>query len=267
MKQTSFGFHEATPSPQEQDPSTPALDTPLAAPLPIKATQSPKQQAKHYHGHRSRLRERFEEAGHSGLQPYETLEMLLFSSIKQGDTKPLAKALLAQFGSFAQVLAAPKQRLEEVPGCGPRTASFLKEVQAAAILYAKDQVVERDPLSSWSKVLEYIRAAMAHNNKEEFRILFLDKKNRLIADEVQQTGTVDHTPVYPREVTKRALELSACAIILVHNHPSGDPTPSRQDIEMTSKIASTLDPLGIVLHDHIIIAGSGHVSFKGLNLI
>ncbi|KZK77568.1 hypothetical protein PsAD46_04591 [Pseudovibrio sp. Ad46] len=275
MKQTSFGFHEVTPSPQEQAPTVPALqshiplDEPATLPVPPSAKQSksPKSAAKHYHGHRARLRERFEETGLDGLQSYELLEMLLFSSIKQGDTKPLAKALLAQFGSFAQVLAAPKQRLEEVPGCGPRTASFLKEMQAASILYAKAQVVERDPLSSWSKVLEYVRAAMAHNDKEEFRILFLDKKNRLIADEVQQTGTVDHTPVYPREVTKRALELSACAVILVHNHPSGDPTPSRQDIEMTTKISNTLEPLGIVLHDHIIIAGSGHVSFRGLQLI
>ncbi|MES0870357.1 RadC family protein [Pseudovibrio sp. SCP19] len=275
MKQTSFGFHEATPSPQEQAPTVPALPNQIPldepAPRPVKPaarqSKTSKPAAKHYHGHRARLRERFEENGLNGLQSYEILEMLLFSSIKQGDTKPLAKSLLAQFGSFAQVLAAPKQRLEEVPGCGPRTASFIKEIQAAAILYAKAQVVERDPLSSWSKVLEYVRAAMAHNDKEEFRILFLDKKNRLIADEVQQTGTVDHTPVYPREVTKRALELSACAIILVHNHPSGDPTPSRQDIEMTTKIASTLEPLGIVLHDHIIIAGSGHVSFRGLQLI
>ncbi len=281
MKQTSFGFHEATPSPQEQAPSVPALPAsiPLSTPdsKPQKAPTSPpvkterkktaKSPAKHYHGHRARLRERFEDTGINGLQPYEILEMLLFSSIKQGDTKPLAKNLLTQFGSFTQVLAAPKHRLEEIPGCGPRTASFIKEIQAAAILYAKAQVVERDPLSSWSKVLEYVRAAMAHNDKEEFRILFLDKKNRLIADEVQQTGTVDHTPVYPREVTKRALELSACAIILVHNHPSGDPTPSRQDIEMTSKISATLEPLGIVLHDHIIIAGSGHVSFRGLQLI
>ncbi|KZL21270.1 hypothetical protein PsAD2_00561 [Pseudovibrio axinellae] len=275
MKQTTFGFHEATPSPQEQAPAAPTLQAqgPLSEPTvpasPPPATQSKpsKPASKHYHGHRARLRDRFEDTGINGLQSYEMLEMLLFSSIKQGDTKPLAKELLAQFGSFAQVLAAPRKRLEEVPGCGPRTASFLKEMQAAAILYAKDQVVERDPLSSWSKVLEYVRAAMAHNDKEEFRILFLDKKNRLIADEVQQTGTVDHTPVYPREVTKRALELSACAIILVHNHPSGDPTPSRQDIEMTTKISQTLEPLGIVLHDHIIIAGSGHVSFRGLQLI
>lgn len=183
MKQSSFGFHEATPSPQEQAPAVPALkpQLPLSEPLPVPvqplAKPKPaKQPAKHYHGHRTRLRERFEETGANGLQSYETLELLLFASIKQGDTKPLAKALLAQFGSFAQVLAAPKQRLEEVSGCGPRTASFLKEMQAAAILYAKDQVVERDPLSSWSKVLEYVRAAMAHNHKEEFRILFLDKK-------------------------------------------------------------------------------------------
>lgn len=268
MKQTSFGFHEATPSPAEKaspapSPVAPGRTPPDPRPVAAKASAP----SKHYHGHRARLRERFADTGPTGLQPYETLELLLFSAIKQGDTKPLAKALLHKFGSFAQVLAAPKERLQEVPGCGPKTAAFLKELQAAAILYAKDQVVESDPLSSWSKVIDYVRAAMAHNKKEEFRILFLDKKNRLIADEVQQTGTVDHTPVYPREVTKRALELSACAVILVHNHPSGDPTPSRQDIDMTNKINETLDALGIVLHDHIIIAGSGHVSFRGLNLL
>ncbi|WP_310619311.1 RadC family protein [Flexibacterium corallicola] len=226
-----------------------------------------KNDLKHYHGHRERLRERFEKGGREALAPYELLEVLLFLSIKQGDTKPLAKALLERFGSFAKVLAAPIERLEEVKGCGPRTARMLKEIEAASIGYARDQINQQAPLSSWSAVINYIHTAMAHKKNEEFRLLFLDKKNQLVADEVQQRGTVDHTPVYPREVAKRALELSACAVILVHNHPSGDPTPSKADIEMTSKIERTLGALGITLHDHIIISSSGHVSFRGLSLI
>ncbi|WP_413697823.1 RadC family protein [Pseudovibrio sp. SPO723] len=222
---------------------------------------------KHYHGHRDRLRQRFDEAGAEALQSYELLEMLLFSCIKQGDTKPLAKALIERFGSFAKVLAAPRERLMEVQGCGEKTARFIKELQAAAVLFAKDQVDPQTPLSSWSAVMNYIHAAMAHSQTEEFRILFLDKKNQLIADEIQQRGTVDHAPVYPREVIKRALEHGASALILVHNHPSGDPTPSRADIEMTARINDALKPLNIVLHDHIIIAQHGHASFRGLNLL
>ncbi|WP_068086401.1 RadC family protein [Polycladidibacter stylochi] len=221
----------------------------------------------HYHGHRQRLRERFLQQGAESFQPYELLELQLFACIKQGDTKPLAKKLIKHFGSYTKVLAAPQKRLMEVDGCGPATALFLKQLQASAVLYAKQSIDDKTLLSSWSAVINYLRAAMAHNDKEQFRILFLDKKNHLIADEMQQEGTIDHTPVYPREVAKRALELAATAIILVHNHPSGDPTPSRQDIEMTHKIQNALSPLNIVLHDHIIISRASHASFKGLNII
>ena len=221
----------------------------------------------HYLGHRQRLRARFRERGATALEDYELLEMLLFRSLPRQDTKPIAKALLARFGSFAEVLAAPRSRLKEVSGIGEAAVDDLKAVHAAALRFARGQISERKLLSSWSSVLDYCRSAMAYSEREEFRILFLDKKNGLIADEVQQTGTVDHTPVYPREVVKRALELSSSAIILVHNHPSGDPTPSRADIQMTRQIADVAKPLGIELHDHIIVGRSGHVSFRGLQLI
>src|SRR5258706_13943774 len=194
--------------------------------------------APHYHGHRARLRQRFLDAGSDAVSDYELLELILFRAIPQRDVKPLAKTLLEKFGSFAEVIAAPEQRLKGINGVGEAAITELKVVQAAAQLVAKGSVTKRTVLSSWSSVLDYCRAAQAFAEKEQFRILFLDKRNQLIADEVQQQGTVDHTPVYPREVVKRALELSATAIILVHNHPSGDPTPSQADIEMTRQIAS-----------------------------
>jgi DNA repair protein RadC len=181
--------------------------------------------------------------------------------------KPLAKELLAKFGSFAEVISAPPKRLAEVEGLGEAAITELKVVQAAAHRLAKGQVQKRPVLSSWSSVLEYCRTAQAFAEKEQFRILFLDKRNQLIADEVQQEGTVDHTPVYPREVVKRALELSSTAIILVHNHPSGDPTPSRADIQMTQAIVEVAKPLGINVYDHIIVGKEGHASLKGLRLI
>lgn len=221
----------------------------------------------HYLGHRDRMRGRFRDHGADGFADYELLELILYASIKRADTKPIAKALLARFGSFAGVLAAPRARLLEVKGVGERVADDLKLLQAAAKRYAKAEVNTRDALSSWSKVVEYLRAASSHEEREEFRILFLDKKNGLIADEVQQRGTVDHTPVYPREVIRRALELSATAIILVHNHPSGDPTPSRADIQMTRQIIDIAKPLGIEVHDHIIVARGTEVSFRGLQLL
>lgn len=220
----------------------------------------------HYHGHRERLRARFDAAGINGIAEYELLELILFRSIPRADTKGLAKALLARFGSFAEVLGADRALLREVKGVGEATALDLKIVAAAGSLLAKGQVGRREILGSWNQVIDYCRTAMAFETKEQFRLLFLDKKNVLIADEVQQTGTVDHTPVYPREVVKRALELSATAIILVHNHPSGDPTPSRADIEMTKTIASVATPLGITVHDHIIIGRDGHSSLKSLRL-
>jgi DNA repair protein RadC len=221
----------------------------------------------HYHGHRERLRGRFREAGADALADYELLELILFRAIPQRDVKPLAKKLIETFGSFAEVIGAPETRLKEVKGLGDAAITELKIVHASASRLARGQVKARTVLSSWSSVLDYCRTAMAFAEKEQFRILFLDKRNQLIADEVQQTGTVDHTPVYPREVVKRALELSATAIILVHNHPSGDPTPSRADIQMTQSILDIAKPLGISVHDHIIVGKDGHASLKGLRLI
>ena len=223
--------------------------------------------APHYHGHRERLRARFREAGSEAVSDYELLELVLFRAIPQRDIKPLAKELIAKFGSFAEVLAAPTARLAEVKGMGDAAITELKIVHAAASRLARGQVQKRPILSSWSSVIDYCRTAMAYAEKEQFRLLFLDKRNQLIADELQQAGTVDHTPVYPREVVKRALELSATALILVHNHPSGDPTPSRADIQITQAIIDVAKPLGISVHDHIIVGKEGHASFKGLRLI
>ena len=221
----------------------------------------------HYHGHRDRLRARFVDVGGDSLPDYELLELLLFRSIPRRDVKPIAKELLRRFGTFAETLGAPPARLMEVDGVGESVVTDLKIVEAAARRIARGAVVKRPVLSSWSAVLDYCRTAMAFAEKEQFRLLFLDKRNALIADEVQQSGTVDHTPVYPREVVKRALELSASALILVHNHPSGDPTPSSADIKMTRDIVETAKPLGIAVHDHIIVGRDGHASLKGLRLI
>jgi DNA repair protein RadC len=222
----------------------------------------------HYLGHRERLRERFANTGSAdAFADYELLELLLFRLIPRADTKPVAKALLAHFGTLSEVLGAPVARLQEVKGVGTAVALDLKVIAAAARRMARGEIKGREVLSSWEQVLDYCRAAMAFEEREQFRILFLDKKNALIADEVQQTGTVDHTPVYPREVIRRALELSSTAIILVHNHPSGDPTPSRADIEMTKTILDTGRQLGIAVHDHIIIGKKGFASMKGMKLI
>jgi len=223
--------------------------------------------APHYHGHRERLRARFRDAGPDALSDYELLELVLFRAIPQRDVKPLAKELIATFGSFAEVVGAPRARLVAMKGLGEAAVSELKIVHAAAQRLTKGELRKRPVLSSWGNVLDYCRTAMAFSDKEEFRLLFLDKRNQLIADEVQQRGTVDHTPVYPREVVKRALELSATALILVHNHPSGDPTPSRADIQMTLAIIDVAKPLGIAVHDHIIVGKEGHASLKGLKLI
>jgi DNA repair protein RadC len=221
----------------------------------------------HFHGHRDRLRARFRDKGAATLADYELLEMALFRAIQRGDTKPVAKALLKRFGTLSEVLAAPRERLKEIDGVGDRVVDELKLIRAFAERTAGEAVRKRPVLSSWSALLEYCRTAMAFEEREQFRILFLDKKNQVVADEVQQTGTVDHTPVYPREVIRRALELSATAIILVHNHPSGDPTPSRADIEMTRTIIEVGKPLGIAVHDHLIIGREGHASFRGLGLV
>ena len=218
-------------------------------------------------GHRERLRERFEIGGTDALPDYELLEMVLFRAISRGDTKPIAKALIARFGSFAEVVSAEPERLMEVKGVGPAVATEIKLIQAAALRLSRGKVINRPLLSSWKAIIDYCHAAMAFAETESFRLLFVDKKNQLIADEVQQTGSVDHTPVYAREVIKRALELSASAIIMVHNHPSGDPTPSMPDIEMTKKVIAAGTTLGILVHDHIIIGRKGHVSFRNLQLI
>src|SRR4051794_13184374 len=201
------------------------------------------------------------------MPDYELLELVLCQALPRRDVKPLAKDLIKTFGSFAEVISAPRLRLEEIDGLGEGAIAALKLVQAAASRFAGGERRQRTVLSSWSRVLDYGRAAMAFADKEQFRILFLDKRNQLIADEMQQSGTVDHTPVYPREVVKRALELSATALILVHNHPSGDPTPSRADIQMTQAIIDVAKPLGISVHDHIIVGKEGHASLKGLKLI
>jgi len=220
-----------------------------------------------YLGHRERLRDRFMEGGADAMPDYELLEMVLFRAITRGDTKPIAKALIARFGSFAEVISAPANLLLEVKGVGPAIVTELKLIRAAALRLTKGEVVNRPALNTWNAIVDYCRAAMAFEERENFRILFLDKKNQLIADEVQQEGTVDHTPVYTREVIKRALELSSTAIILVHNHPSGDPTPSLADIDMTKRIAQAGEKLGVLVHDHIVIGRKGHVSFRNLQLI
>lgn len=220
-----------------------------------------------HHGHRARLRARFLKGGPEALADYELLELLLTFVIPQKDTKPLAKRLIARFGSFAAAIAAPPERLMEVPGVKDRTATMLKVVQAAAVKLAQGQVMGRPAISSWSQLMDYCQARFGHAAVEEFHVLFLDRKNNLIADETQQRGTVDHAPVYPREVVKRALELGATALILVHNHPSGDPTPSRADVDMTRQVVQAAQPLGIVVHDHVVIGRGTHASFKALGLL
>ena len=224
-------------------------------------------EAPHYKGHRERLRSRFAETGDQGLPDYEILELLLFRSIPQRDVKPLAKELIARFGSLSGVLGARRERLTEVKGVGDSVAADLKLVEAAGRRLARQSIQDKPVLGSWKDVIDYCHAAMAHAERETFRILFLDKRNHLITDEVQGVGTVDHTPVYPREVIRRALEVSATAIILVHNHPSGDPTPSNADIRMTQDIIAIAGPMGISVHDHIIIGRNGHASLRGLKLI
>jgi len=221
-----------------------------------------------YLGHRQRLRDRFLNGGDgSSLQDYELLELLLAQAQKRIDTKPIAKALIKRFGSFAGVMAAKPERLQEVDGVGPAAAVIIKVVQACALRMAQQDIVKRDVIGSWKKLLDYLRMAMAEQKTEQFRLLFLDNKNALIADEEQQRGTVNHTPVYPREVVKRALELGASALILVHNHPSGDPTPSQDDIAMTKEVAAAADKLGISVHDHIIIGRKGHASLRSLGYL
>lgn len=219
------------------------------------------------HGHRARMREKLLERGPDALADYELLEMLLFFAMPKGDTKPLAKALINRFGSFARVLAAPQHELLGTRGLGPHSVAALKLVQASSLRMVRAEVMETPVLNNWTRLMDYLTAALARERIEQFRVLFLDTKNRLIADEAQARGTVNHTPVYPREVVKRALELHATALILVHNHPSGDPTPSRVDIEMTREIKAAAAILSIVLHDHIIVGNGTRLSFRQEGLL
>jgi DNA repair protein RadC len=221
----------------------------------------------HYIGHRDRLRTRFLEAGDDGMSDYELLELVLFRSMPRRDTKPVAKALISRFGTFAEVLGTRIERLKEVDGIGDSVAADLKIIEAAARRMAKGAIKKRPVLDHWRNVIDYCRTAMAFADREEFRILFLDRRNCLIADEIQGTGTIDHAPAYPREIVRRALEVGATAFILVHNHPSGDPSPSTADVRMTLEIASAAKLLGIELLDHIIVGRHGHASFKGMRLI
>ena len=222
--------------------------------------------APHQLGHRERLRHRAQH-GLGALPDYELLELFLFRSLPQGDVKPLAKTLLERFGSLAGVLGAPTEALKTVKGVGASVALDLKLLQEAALRIGRAEVAKRPVISSWSALLAYAKAALAHEPREQFRVLFLDKKNQLIVDEVMNEGTVDHAPVYPREVARRALELSASAVILVHNHPSGDPTPSGADIDMTRQVIEAGRALKIAVLDHLVVGREGVASFKALGLI
>lgn len=221
----------------------------------------------HYHGHRDRLRDRLLERGGDSLADHEILEFLLFGAKPRGDTKPLAKALLTAFGSLSKVLTASPEALAKIPGMGKASIAALTIVPEAAARLAREEMNEAPVISGWDKLLDYCRITMAHEPVEQFRLLFLDKRNRVIADEVQQQGTIDHTPVYTREVVKRALELGAAALILVHNHPSGEPEPSPADIAMTEELRAAADKLGIAIHDHLVIGRAGHASFRAMGLL
>jgi len=221
----------------------------------------------HYWGHRERLRQRFLAGGHAAMPEYELLELLLFNAIERRDVKPLAKALLAAFGGLNGVVAASEHRLMQVPGTTPKVWLQLRIVEAFAHRMAQARVIRRSVISSWDDLMRYCRTVMAYRDTEQFRILFLDRKNVLIADEAQAKGTVDHVPVYPREVARRALELNASALILVHNHPSGDPTPSGADIAMTEEIVRACEAIGVVLHDHVVIGKGAEASFRSLKLV
>ncbi len=223
--------------------------------------------AAHHSGHRDRLRQRFLHSGGSGFRDYELLEMVLFTAIPRRDVKPLAKQLLKEFGSLSAVMGASIIELQKMKGLSENTAVFLKTVQALTAHMLRSDIEKKPILASWQQLMDYCYVTMAHEKREHFRVLFLNRKNQLMADEVQQTGTVDHTPVYPREIVKRALELGATAMILVHNHPSGDPTPSDSDIAMTEEIIRAAAALDILVHDHLIISQGGHVSFKSLGLL
>lgn len=221
----------------------------------------------HYHRHRDRLRARFDEAGADALADYELLELMLFRTIRRQDTKPLAKRLIEAFGGLAGVLAAPAARIAEIDGAGPAVAHDLKLAHALFLRAQRGELSKRRVITSWSQLVSYCRDALAHEPREQFRALFLDAKNQLIADEVLFKGTVDQAPVYPREVARRALELSAAALIVVHNHPSGDPKPSAQDVAMTREIVAAVEAVGVKVHDHLVVGRQGVASFRTLGLL
>ena len=233
------------------DDETTPLVAAKAAPLPS-----------YIRDHRQRLRNRFLDGGADAVPDYEMIELVLFRAIPRRDVKPLARALLDRFGDFASVLSAPEDKLSEIAGVGTAVITELRIVEAAAHRLTRVRVLQRHVISSWAALMDYCRATMAHREIEQFRVFYLDRKNTLIADEEQGRGTVDHVPVYPREIVKRALHLNASALILAHNHPSGDPTPSTADIEMTAQVQRAADALGITVHDHVIIGRSAEVSFR-----
>ncbi|MCC7319438.1 MAG: DNA repair protein RadC [Rubellimicrobium sp.] len=254
-------FAEAPLPFAEFGPAPPAGDE--AGGLPLGAGRLPSYIA----DHRSRLRSRFMEGGAAALPDYEMLELVLFRAIPRQDVKPLARRLIDLFGDFNRVLSAPPARLLAVDGVGQAVLCELKLVEAAAHRLARSRVLQRHVISSWDAVVDYCHTVMAHRDTEQFRVLYLDRKNVLIADEEQARGTVDHVPVYPREVVKRALELNASSLILVHNHPSGDPTPSDSDIAMTAQVEQAAQALGITLHDHLVIGKSRELSFRARGLL
>jgi DNA repair protein RadC len=248
---------------QFRESPLPLFQTAAPAPAPQRAAKQPS----YIRDHRKRLRERFLNGGADALPDYELLELVLFRAIPRQDVKPLARRLLDTFGDFNRTLSAPIPRLREVSGVGDAVICELKVVEAAAHRLSRARVMQRHVVSSWEALLNYCHTTMAHRDTEQFRVLYLDRKNVLIADEAQAQGTVDHVPVYPREVVKRALELNGSALILVHNHPSGDPTPSQADIDMTQQIHLAAQTLGLTLHDHLIIGKSREVSFRSEGLL
>jgi len=229
--------------------------------------EKPPKDEPHYKGHRQRLRERFLSGGSNALQDYELLELLLFMAIPRRDVKPLAKTLLKSFGSLPELVAASPEELTRIDGISENTATAIKSIEALATRMMRQDLEGKPVLNSWTRLMDYCYATMAHEKKEHFRILFLNKKNELIGDEIQGSGTVDHTPAYPREIMKRSLELGATAIILMHNHPSGDPKPSQADIDMTQQIIRAAEPFNITIHDHIIVSRNGYNSMKNSGLI